>query len=62
MMSRARHGVVLSFSASVPTLAGRPRGYTPSQFLTADLRAVLTDSAGLAEWFDAADWEAVAAR
>lgn len=62
MMSRARHGVVLSFSASVPTLAGRPRGYTPSQFLTADLRAVLTDDAGLVAWFDAADWDAVAAR
>lgn len=62
MMSRARHGVVLSFSASVPTLAGKPRYYTPSQFLTPDLRAVLTDDFGLVAWFDAADWDAVAAR
>jgi DNA helicase-2/ATP-dependent DNA helicase PcrA len=62
MMSRARHGVVLSFSASVPTLAGRPRGYSPSQFLTPELRATLTDDAALVSWFSAADWAAVAAR
>lgn len=62
MMSRARHGVVLSVSASVATLAGKPRGYAPSQFLTADLRGVLTDDAGLVAWFDATDWDAVAAR
>lgn len=62
MVSRARHGVVLSFSASVPTLAGKPRGYTPSQFLTPDLRAVLTDDSGLIAWFDDAAWAAVAER
>lgn len=62
MMSRARHGVVLSYSASVPTLAGKPRGYSPSRFLTAELRAELTDAAGLAAWSKAADWGAVSSR
>lgn len=62
MMSRARHGVVLSFSASVPTLAGKPRGYSPSRFLTPDLRAVLKDDAQLADWFGAADWASIASR
>lgn len=62
MMSRARHGVVLSFSSSVPTLAGKPRMYSPSQFLTADLRAVLTDAAELVAWFRGADWDAIAER
>lgn len=62
MISRARHGVVLSFSASVPTLANKPRGYSASRFLTSELQAELTDAEGLVTWFGSADWNAVAAR
>jgi DNA helicase-2/ATP-dependent DNA helicase PcrA len=62
MMSRARHGVVLTYAREVPALSGRVFTKDPSQFLTKELRAQLTDAAGLIAWFDAADWNAVAAR
>lgn len=62
MMSRARHGLVLSISASVPTLKGNPRDYAPSRFLTPDLRTSLTDARGLVAWFNDADWDAISRR
>lgn len=62
MMSRARHGLVLSHAAAVPALSGTVWSKDPSRFLAAELRAQLTDAAGLVEWFKAADWEAIAGR
>lgn len=62
MMSRARHGVVLSHATAVPAPSGTVWAKEPSRFLTAELRAQLTDAAGLVEWFKAADWDAVASR
>ncbi|GAA4353250.1 ATP-dependent helicase [Microbacterium rhizosphaerae] len=62
IMSRARHGLVLSHATAVPALSGTVWSKDPSRFLTAELRAQLTDAAGLVEWFKAADWVAVAGR
>jgi DNA helicase-2/ATP-dependent DNA helicase PcrA len=62
MASRARHGLVASYADTVPTLAGQPRGATPSQFLAAFNRLSLLDSEGIKAWFAAADWEAIGNR
>lgn len=62
MMSRARHGLVLTYAVAVPALSGRVFTKEPSQFLTADLRATLADAAGLARWFETASWAEIAAR
>ncbi|WP_372983922.1 UvrD-helicase domain-containing protein [Microbacterium sp.] len=62
MMSRARHGLILTHAATVPALNGRVWAKEPSQFLTADLQTTLTDAAGIVEWFEAASWPDIAAR
>lgn len=62
MMSRARHGVVVSRAGSVPTNAGRPMDRSSSTFLTQIATASPRDAQGLVDWFSAADWAAVAAR
>lgn len=62
MMSRARHGLILTHAAAVPALNGRVWAKERSQFLTADLKATLTDAAGIVEWFKAASWPDIAAR
>lgn len=62
MMSRARHGLVLTHAAAVPALNGRVFAKDPSQFLTAELRAKLTDAGGLIQWFESAPWTEIAAR
>lgn len=62
MMSRARHGVVLSRAASVLTNAGRPMDRDPSAFLNQVATASPLSSQGLVDWFKTADWEAIAAR
>ncbi|MCF6746266.1 ATP-dependent helicase [Blastococcus sp. KM273128] len=62
MMSRARHGLVLSHAAAVPALTGRIFTKEPSRFLTADLRATLNDANELVRWFEAAPWAEIAKR
>lgn len=62
MMSRARHGLILTNAVAVPALNGRVWTKEPSQFLTADLKATLTDAAGIVEWFKTASWPDIAAR
>ncbi|MFB8190380.1 UvrD-helicase domain-containing protein [Microbacterium sp. NPDC055988] len=62
MLSRARHGVVVSRAASVPTNAGRPMNRTASSFLANIATASPLDDTGLVEWFSAADWAAIAVR
>lgn len=62
MMSRARHGLVLSRAAAVPALNGRVFAKVPSRFLTSALRATLTDRDGLVQWFRTAPWDAIATR
>ncbi|GHG43858.1 hypothetical protein GCM10012320_08230 [Sinomonas cellulolyticus] len=62
MMSRARHGVILSRAASVPTNAGRPMSRTPSSFFGQVAAARPLDSKGLVEWITQADWNVIASR
>lgn len=62
MLSRARHGVIVSRAASVPTNTGRPMSRTPSPFLTNLATANPLDDRGLVSWFDSADWTAIAGR
>ena len=62
MVSRARHGVILSRASSVPTNGGYPRNRAPSRFLSQISTASPTDAKGIVEWFKSADWEAIATR
>ena len=62
MLSRARHGVIVSRAASVPTNAGRPISRNPSSFLSHLASAGPRDAAGLVEWFNSVSWADVAAR
>lgn len=62
MMSRARHGLILSHAVAVPALNGRVFAKDPSRFLASALRATLTDGDGLVQWFRTAPWEAMARR
>lgn len=62
MLSRARHGVVVSRAAAVPTNNGRLMNRTPSEFLRFLASAGPLDNGGLGAWFQAVDWNAVADR
>ena len=62
MMSRARHGLVLSHAVSVSAATGRVFQRGPSRFFTSQLRVELTDAAGLVGWINTADWVAIAGR
>ncbi|MGY1839118.1 MULTISPECIES: UvrD-helicase domain-containing protein [unclassified Modestobacter] len=62
MMSRARHGFVMTRAAVVPALSGRPFAKAPSQFLTPELRATLIDANDLVRWFASAPWGDIAER
>lgn len=62
MLSRARHGIIVSRATSVPTNAGRPMNRTPSSFLADLASAGPRNDNGLVEWFGSADWAAIAAR
>ncbi|MFF2772940.1 3'-5' exonuclease, partial [Streptomyces bacillaris] len=62
MISRARHGVVLSRAASVPTNKGYAKARYPSRFLSEISSANPCDLRGVVAWFNAVDWKAIAAR
>lgn len=62
MMSRARHGLILSHAVAVPALNGRVFAKEPSRFLTSALRATLMDGARLVQWFKAVSWDEIAKR
>lgn len=62
MMSRARHGLVLTYATAVPALNGRVFRKDASQFLTEELRETLVDADRLVQWFDSALWSAIACR
>lgn len=61
MMSRARHGVVVSHAAAVPAQDGRVYNKEPSPFLV-PLRGAVADRRGFRDWLQRADWIAIAAR
>lgn len=62
MMSRARHGLVLSSAIAVPSLNGRVFTKEPSRFLNSGLREILTDTSELLSWLKAASWPDIARR
>jgi DNA helicase-2/ATP-dependent DNA helicase PcrA len=62
MISRARHGVILSSAISVPTLKGQLRSQDPSRFFSKLNSSALKNDAGIDEWVDHVDWLAVAER
>jgi DNA helicase-2/ATP-dependent DNA helicase PcrA len=63
MMSRARHGLILTHAASVETLAGNQRAQEPSIFLSdvATAQGLLAHASAVS-WIKNADWEALAER
>lgn len=63
MISRARHGIVLTRATKVPTLAGTIRSQEPSSLLAYFVAVPeCRDEQGLAEWLTEVDWSAVALR
>lgn len=62
MISRARHGVVVTCSRQVPTLAGRVRSQEHSPFFKELKAAGFTNLAGVESFFDSLNWGAVEAR
>nr|WP_256448963.1 3'-5' exonuclease [Leucobacter chinensis] len=62
MLSRARHGAIVSYSATVPTWAGDLKGKAPSPFLKYLERANPLAGDALIQWFKNVDWEQIAAR
>ena len=62
MISRARHGVVLNNSNTVPTLSGRIRDQSPSRFFSQLDTVGLADESEIDDWFAKVDWTSVAQR
>jgi DNA helicase-2/ATP-dependent DNA helicase PcrA len=62
MLSRARHGVVVTCATHVPDRYGRARTKDPSRFFAELGHANYTNDAGVHAFLDGLDWEAVAAR
>lgn len=61
MLSRARHGVVVTYAARVPA-GGRVWNRNASPFFRNLAAAQFKDIAGIQRYLEAADWEAIAAR
>jgi DNA helicase-2/ATP-dependent DNA helicase PcrA len=63
MISRARHGVALTWSAEVPAQNGKVYSKTPSSFLKYfDDVPECTDLTGLTTWLEQLDWSAIQER
>ena len=62
MLSRARHGVLVTSSGVVPDAYDRPREQQPSRFLDKLCPAVVSDSQQIHDWLITADWQAIAAK
>jgi DNA helicase-2/ATP-dependent DNA helicase PcrA len=62
MVSRARHGVVLSYSQNVPSQKGRWLTKKPSRFWSTLAKGGLINDGGINAWFGSADWAAIAKR
>lgn len=62
MISRARHGAIVTHSGNVPTNAGAPKRRAASQFWIQLGTAGYQDGGGINAWLETVDWEAVAAR
>jgi len=62
MMSRARHGLVLTRADAVPAQNGQIYSKSASRFLSPEVNAHLSDASEFVRWLNAADWAAIAAR
>lgn len=62
MISRARHGVVLSRAALVPTNDGSVKRRRPSRFLELIATAHPLDNPDIIEWFRAVNWDNISRR
>ena len=62
MISRARHGAIVTFSRNVPTNAGAPKRRTASPFWTQLGAAGYQNADGVSTWLQAVDWDTVAVR
>lgn len=63
MLSRARHGVLVTSSAIVPdNYYGQPRQTEKSRFLNSLNSTVMSDREEIHDWLASADWQAIAAR
>ena len=62
MVSRARHGVIMCYSDDVPPASGKSWIRNPSRFLTQISSAAPLDATGMVEWFNTANWPAIAQR
>lgn len=62
MISRARHGVILSRANSVPTNGGYPRARTASRFLGQIASGTPLGKEETLAWLNAVDWNAIAVR
>lgn len=62
MISRARHGVILSRATSVPTNGGYPKSRNASRFLQSIATANPIDASGIVDWFNTANWHEIARR
>ena len=62
MLSRARHGVVLSYALSVPDRAGTPRPKRATRFLTEIGTVSPMDDSEMRAWLNVSDWGALSAR
>lgn len=59
MISRARYGVILSRSVSVPTSKGYSKKHPASRFLKYIAAAQPFDENGMVEWFENLNWDEV---
>lgn len=62
MLSRARHGVLVTSSGVVPTNAGRNRPRRVSEYWNNIAAANPRGAQAIDEWLESADWEQVSAR
>jgi len=62
MISRARHGVILSHAATVPTAAGYEKRRLRSSLLDLVDPVAPKNLAGVIEWFREADWSSIITR
>lgn len=62
MISRARHGVILSRAKSVPTNSGNDKTRTESRFLRHISATGPLNNAQTIAWFKSVDWEAIVIR
>lgn len=62
MISRARHGVVVSYAQRVPAQSGRVFPKSPSRFWSTLTKGELVNSSGINGWLGNADWVAIAKR